>query len=234
MAIPAKKGIDVEDFPHQVRLDYSEDKQVAWLRFESEHRANVFTIGMLRDLLAAVEELRDGKQPRVLVIAGRDNVFSGGADLRSIQAMSDDDYKTYIETEYKLFALIDTLPFATVAMLTGACIGNGAELALACDFRIASDTTRFGMPEMAVGFIAPTQRIARFLPLGRAKDFLFGSKLLDATSALELGLFTTVVPSDVLVAETEKAAAKYATIAPIALRLTKQGLQRSYRSICIR
>ena len=85
MAIPAKKGIDVEDFPHQVRLDYSEDKQVAWLRFESEHRANVFTIGMLRDLLAAVEELRDGKQPRVLVIAGRDNVFSGGADLKSIQ-----------------------------------------------------------------------------------------------------------------------------------------------------
>lgn len=218
----------VGDFNHRVTLERSADGNIAWLRFDSDHRANVFTIGMLRDLTTKVEQLRDGEQPRVLVIAGRDTIFSGGADLKSIQKMSDEAYVEYIRTEYKLFRTVDTLPFVTVAMLAGPTIGNGAELALACDFRIAANNTRFGFPEMAVGFIAPTQRLARFVSIGKAKEMLFGSTLLDASAAVDLGLLTKVVPLDDLMPATQEAAARYSKIAPVALRLTKQGMQRAY------
>ena len=220
------------DFTHQVTLEQSDDGKIAWLRFDSDHKANVFTIGMLRDLTARVEELRDAEpseQPNVLVIAGRDTIFSGGADLKSIQEMPDEAYVEYIRTEYHLFQMIDTLPFITIAMLAGPTIGNGSELALACDFRIAAENIRFGLPEMAVGFIAPTQRLARFVGIGKAKEILFSSALLKAPEALDLGLVTQVVPIDDLVAETQKAAERYAAVAPVALRLTKQGMQRAYR-----
>lgn len=216
-------------FAHRVWIDRPGDGAVAWVRFESDHKANVFTAEMLHELVAAFEELASSSAlPRAVVLAGRDDMFSGGADLATVRDMSEAEYVEYIDTEYALFRLVETLPCPTVAMLAGACIGNGAELALACDFRVAGERLKFGLPELAVGFIAPTQRITRYLGIGRVKELLFASAVLSAGRALELGLVSLVVPDAELPDQTESAAARYASIAPIALELTKARLDDEF------
>ncbi|MCD2194736.1 enoyl-CoA hydratase/isomerase family protein [Actinomycetospora endophytica] len=209
-----------------VTLERSDDGQVATLRFASGHPLNVLDSPTLDDLLARVRELAADRTIRVLLITGSESVFSGGADLRDLGGLDDDAYRHYIATEYRLFAEVEALPLITVAVIAGPCVGNGAELALACDFRICATDTRIGLPEMRVGFVSPAQRLATYVGIGKAKELLYGGRLLPAAEALELGLVTTV--TDDLPGETERAARRWAGCAPTALAITKAGLHRCY------
>lgn len=199
---------------------------VATLRFTSEHPMNVFTTDTLEAMLAEVHRLRDDRDIRVLVIRGGDTVFSGGADLTYLRALDEAAYRHYIATEYALFAAVEDLPLVTVAAIAGPCVGNATELALACDFRIVTGDTRIGLPEMRVGFVSPAQRLTAYVGIGKAKELLYGGRLLTAADAAGLGLVTTV--TDDLDAEVENAARRYAGYAPYALPFTKAGIHRCY------
>ncbi|MEJ2865776.1 enoyl-CoA hydratase/isomerase family protein [Actinomycetospora flava] len=209
-----------------VTLERSEDGHVATLRFASEHPMNVFTTATLEAMLARVREVGADRDVRVLQVVGRDTVFSGGADLNDLGGLDDDAYRHYIATEYRLFAEIEALPLVTVALVAGPCVGNAAELALACDFRILTSDARLGLPEMRVGFVAPAQRLTAYVGIGKAKELLYGGRLLSAAEALDLGLATTV--TDDLPGEATKATARYAGYAATALAHTKRGIHRCY------
>lgn len=209
-----------------VSLERSERGQVATLRFTSEHAMNVFTIETLEDVLARVRELRADRGVRVLLVTGKDTVFSGGADLDYLGGLDDEAYRRYIATEYALFAELEDLPLVTVAVIAGACVGNATELALACDFRICAADVRIGLPEMTVGFVAPAQRLTAYVGIGKAKELLYGGRLLPAAEALNLGLVTTV--TDDLAGEAAKAARRYAGYSAYALAFTKLGIHRCY------
>ncbi|WP_018332081.1 enoyl-CoA hydratase/isomerase family protein [Actinomycetospora chiangmaiensis] len=208
-----------------VTLERSDDGQVATLRFVGDH-PNVLDLATLEDLLARVREVDADRAVRVLVITGTPTVFSGGADLTSLGALDDDTYRHYLATEYRLFAEVEALPLVTVAAIAGPCVGNATELALACDFRLCTADARIGLPEMRVGFVAPAQRLTAFVGIGRAKELLYGGRLLTAANAHELGLVTTV--TDDLAGETVRAAQRYAAYPPFALAFTKQGVHRCY------
>jgi enoyl-CoA hydratase/carnithine racemase len=214
------------DFAHRITLEQQD--HVATLQFDSDHPANVFTLEMLEELGEGVSAMAKDPPCRVLVIKGRDTIFSGGADLGSIQAMDPEIYRRYVATEYDVFRRIELLPFVTIAVLSGAAVGNAAELALACDLRIASEKTRIGWPELNVAFDAPAQRLARFVGMGKAKEILFSARLLKADEAQALGLLTTVVAPDELDGAVAEAAALYASRPPIGIRLTKENLERAY------
>ena len=199
---------------------------IATLRFTSAHAMNVFTTEALEEMLGHVRRLREDREIRVLVIRGNDAVFSGGADLTYLQALDHQAYRHYIATEYTLFAAVEDLPLVTVAAISGPCIGNATELALACDFRIAAADARIGLPEMKVGFVSPAQRLTAYVGIGKAKELLYGGRLLGAAEAAELGLVTAVAED--LAAEVDKAAGKYAAYAPYALPFTKAGVHRCY------
>ncbi|NMO92724.1 enoyl-CoA hydratase/isomerase family protein [Actinomycetospora sp. TBRC 11914] len=209
-----------------VTLERTDDGTVATLRFVGEHPLNVLDAETLEALLDRVREVAADRAVRVLVLTGRDDVFSGGADLTHLAALDDDAYRHYLATEYTLFAELEDLPLVTVAVVAGACVGNGAEMALCCDFRICDPAARIGLPEMRVGFVSPAQRLARLVGMGRAKEILYGGRLLPAAEALELGLVTAVAED--LAAETARATARYAAFAPYALPFTKAGVHRAY------
>ena len=209
-----------------VTLQRSDDGQVATLRFAGDHPLNVFTAPMLEAMRERVRQVGQDRGVRVLLVTGRDTVFSGGADLEHLRGLDDAAYRHYIDTEYRLFAELEALPLITVAVIAGPCVGNATELALACDFRICADDVRLGLPEMRVGFVAPAQRITAYLGIGRAKELLYAGRLLGAAEALELGLVTTV--TDDLPGETERSARRYAGYAPYALGFTKAGVHRCY------
>lgn len=215
------------DFPHAITRETQ--GSVAWLRFTSEHPANVFTLPLLEEFAKHVSDIGNAPTVRVLVISGRADMFSGGADLQSILDMDSETYLKYVETEYALFRAIEVLPILTVAVIAGgSCIGNAAEIALACDFRVAADSIRIGWPEIHVGFVAPSQRLSRFVGIGRAKEILFTGRLLKAHQAVEFGLLTTVVAADEVAAATTKLVDELAGRAPVSVRVTKAGIERAY------
>jgi enoyl-CoA hydratase/carnithine racemase len=209
-----------------VTLDRTPDGHVAILRFTGDHPMNVFTLDTLEALRAQVAAVAADRAVRVLILMGKEAVFSGGADLTYLGALDDDEYRRYIATEYALFAEVEALPLVTVAAIAGPCVGNATELALACDFRICAGDARIGLPEMRVGFAAPAQRLTAYLGIGRAKELIYSGRLLAAREALDLGLVTTV--TDDLVGELEKASARYASWSAHAFAHTKQGIQRCY------
>jgi enoyl-CoA hydratase/carnithine racemase len=209
-----------------VTLERTPDGRVAILRFASDHPMNVFTADTLAAMREKVAEVAADRAVRVLIIIGKDTVFSGGADLTYLGSLDDEAYRHYIATEYALFAEVEELPLVTVAALAGPCVGNATELALACDFRICTTDTRIGLPEMKVGFVSPAQRLTAYVGIGKAKELIYGGRLVPAAEALELGLVTTV--TDDLLGELERASARYASWSAYAFPFTKAGIHRGY------
>jgi len=210
-----------------VRISRESGGHLARLSFDTGTPHNVITSALLEDFFAALERLK-ADAPRVLVIAGRRENFSRGASLDEIKGLGE-GFRTYIEREFELFSAVENLPFVTIAAMTGITIGNAAELALACDFRVATDRARFSLPEVAIGFVAPAQRISRILGMGAAKEFLLAGRMMAADEALRSGVFTRVYPESEFEAGLTAFAAEFAAKPPIAIRVTKEGIARAYR-----
>ncbi|MGN1390264.1 MAG: enoyl-CoA hydratase-related protein, partial [Bulleidia sp.] len=123
-----------------------------------------------------------------------------------------------------LFRRIETFPIPVIAAVNGYALGGGCELAMACDFRIASENAVFGQPETGLG-ITPgfggTQRLARLVGPGYAKQMIYTARNIKADEALRIGLVNKVVPLTDLLAEAEKLAKQVAANAPIAVRYAK-------------
>src|SRR5690606_29821330 len=156
-------------------ISSEKDGQIVRLAFDTQTRGNVITPKLLEEFHAALDEIV-AMNPRVLIISGTEKSFSRGADIDTIKSMGP-AFQAYVASEFKLFDIVDRLPFITVAALTGIVIGNAAELSLACDFRIAAESSTFTLPEVAIGFVAPAQRISRYLGIGQVKDFLLNARM---------------------------------------------------------
>jgi enoyl-CoA hydratase/carnithine racemase len=202
------------------------DGQVVRLSFDSKTRGNVITPSLLEEFHEAIADVVSMK-PRVMILSGTEKSFSRGADIDTIKAMGP-DFQEYIASEFKLFDFVDRLPFITVAALTGIVIGNAAELALACDFRIATESSSFTLPEVAIGFMAPAQRLTRFVGVGVAKDILYNARMLKAEEARAYGLITRVLPDGEFEAGLSSFVNEIADRPPIALAATKQGIAHAY------
>jgi enoyl-CoA hydratase/carnithine racemase len=209
-----------------VRLTSLHDGHIARLDLDTGTPHNVITSAALDDIRAALDHVI-ANPPRVLIIAGRRENFSRGAAVDEISGLGA-DFRRYIDREFALFSAVEALPFVTIAALTGTTIGNAAELTLACDFRIATEAARFSLPEVAIGFVAPAQRLCRYVGLGVAKDILLGARLLGAEEALRLGLFSRVVPEAEFEAKLLEFAVEFAGKPPIAIRVTKEGIAHAY------
>ena len=209
-----------------IKLTSYRDGQIVRLAFDTGSPANALTMELLDEFHRTIAEIRR-HSPRVLIITGRADNFSRGADLKKLPEMGE-EFKSYIASEFDLFGIIDDLPFITIAALTGTCIGNAAEMVLACDFRLATQSAKFSLPEVAIGFIAPSQRIRRFLGIGVVKEILLDARMLSAEDCKSLGLVTRVFADAEFDASVLAFAEEYAERAPLAMRATKKGIALSY------
>ena len=126
-----------------------------------------------------------------------------------------------------IFRKIETLPVPVIAAVNGFALGGGCELAMSCDIRIASENAVFAQPEVSLGITAGfggTQRLARTIGVGKAKELLYTTSKVKAPEALALGLVNAVVPLENLMDEAMKLAEKIARNAPIAVRATKKAI----------
>jgi enoyl-CoA hydratase/carnithine racemase len=213
---------------HVLDLAGPDDLGIAHLRFSTGSPANTMNLPFVEAFLELTSELSARSDVRVLLIQGSPGTFSGGADLGRIADMDDETWAHYIRSEFALFAAVDVLPFITIAVIDGVCLGNAAEFALACDLRLMSDRARFGLPETAVGFQGPAQRITRHVGLGTAKRLLFEGVVLNGAESRELELAQWVAPAGELDAVARSTAERYAKLPPVAVLETKRNLAEAY------
>ena len=192
---------------------------------------NALNAETLDELGAAFEELRDDPEIRVVIITGAGQyTFVAGADITGFAQIQDEQAgRVLISKGQDLFTSIETFPKPVIAAVNGACLGGGNELAMACDFRIAAESARFGQPEINLGIIpgwGGTQRLPRLIGRTKALELLLTGDMVKASDALRYGLVSKVVPDNELLAQSRNLARKLAGQAPVAMALTKKAVSR--------
>ena len=205
-------------------------------------KVNALSVALLQQLQAAAEDLT-AHPPGAVIITGGDRIFAAGAQITEFLDDPDalpsrvaDRNRLTAQGHAFLTALnaVAAIPRATIAEVAGFALGGGCELALACDFRIASDRAKLGQPEILLGIIpggGGTQRLARLVGPARAKDLVFTGRQVGAEEALAMGLVDEVVPAEALSTHVRSKAAELARGAVAAQALAKraidEGLDRS-------
>jgi 2-oxoglutaroyl-CoA hydrolase len=182
-----------------------------------------------RDQLAGVfAELGADDATRVIVVTSAgDRAFTAGGDIPGFLERSPE----HLSWLAWYVAAAERCPKPVIARLRGYCLGVGLELALACDFRIAADDAVLGLPEIGLGMIpgsGGTQRLARLIGVGRAKDVIMRRKRIPAGEALALGLVSEVVPADDLDAAVGRAVDDLLGLSPLSLAMAKRVLNHAY------
>ncbi|MEV4124280.1 enoyl-CoA hydratase/isomerase family protein [Nocardia sp. NPDC049707] len=181
---------------------------------------NAIDAQMIAELHAVCARLE--KTPKPLLLTGTGEHFAGGADIRQLRDRGADDALAGINRT--LFDRVARLPQPTVAAVSGYALGGGAELAYACDIRIAAETAVFANPEPTLGIIAAagaTYRLAELVGASIAKQVLLAGARIDAATALRCGLVMDVVPAGEHVAAAHALLDRITRSSPLALRLTK-------------
>jgi enoyl-CoA hydratase len=192
-----------------------------WVRLHRPDARNAIDRAMVDELHAVCDELE--RAPRILLIAGGDGVFAGGADIAELRDRTPADALEGINS--RLFDRIARLPMPVVAVVDGWALGGGAELAYAADLRIASDRARFGSPEPSLGIVpaaGATWRLPRLVGEPLAKEMLLAGRILGADEALAAGLVAAVHPPAALDAAADALADRIAARDPLAIRHTKR------------
>jgi enoyl-CoA hydratase len=195
---------------------------------------NALDLEALNELAEAVEKVEADRETRVLVItSGIEGIFCSGGDLNFWRHVRDG--KAVSQAGREVFARIERLPKPTIAAINGHVIGDGLNLALACDLRIASEAAMIRLPEVAYGFIPGWGLIHRLVSLvGRsnASELLLTGQQMEATRAWGVGLVNEVVSSDRLIDRVLARAQKMAVFSPTALRAVKCALLGGNERAC--
>ncbi|OJF12329.1 enoyl-CoA hydratase/isomerase family protein [Couchioplanes caeruleus] len=201
-----------------LRIEELDDRVVVTLhRPEARNAINAAMVRELHDVCSLLEE-----RPRLLLLTGSGGTFAAGADIGELRERGREQALQGINS--RLFDRIARLPLPTVAAVDGYALGGGAELAYACDLRIASSGAVFGNPEPGLGILAAAGacwRLRELVGASVAKQVLLAGRRLDADDAYRLGLVAEVVPAGELLKRAHSLLDRMARSGPLALRLTK-------------
>jgi enoyl-CoA hydratase len=205
------------------------DGPVAVISVNRPKSLNALNSQTLRELTQAV---RDNADQRAIVLTGAgDKAFVAGADIAEMLPMTPWAAREFSELGHVLTALLEDIPCATIAAVNGYALGGGLELAVACDIIFASENARLGLPEVSLG-VTPgfggTQRLVRLVGKLRAKEMIFTGDMVDAKTALEIGLLNGIVPREQLLAHCIQVAGKIAQRGPLAVARAKRLVERGY------
>ena len=189
---------------------------------------NALNSEVLSDLDELVRTVSADAGIRALVITGSgEKAFVAGADIGEMSTLTPAEGEAFGKHGNDVFRKLETLPIPTIAAVNGFALGGGCELSMSCDIRLCADTAVFGQPEAGLG-ITPgfggTQRLARLVSPGMAKQLIYTAKNIKADEAYRIGLVNAVYPLDELLPAAEKMAETIAKNAPIAVRACKKAI----------
>ena len=217
-----------------LRVERSEGVATLWL---DRPPLNLLTLGFVDDLARAVGDLEADDGIRAAVVSGAGTHFSGGIDLREWSALPPKEAQAAITRGSDAFWSLEHLTKPTVAAVVGLCRGAGAELALACDLRIADETAVFSHPEIDVGWMPShggTARLSKLVGRSKALEILLSGKDVRALDALRLGLVDHLASPGAALSEARKLATAFAGKSRPAVKAIKRALtegdEKPYRN----
>lgn len=208
-------------------LKFDREGPITILRLNRPENFNSWNLKMREELRAAVGQLVENDDLRVLIITGTGRAFSAGEDVRGMGDLSSvgpKGFRRRVRMIHNVFDEIEQMEVPVIAAINGVAAGGGLELALSCDFRFAADTARMGLPEGNVGLIPGSGGISRLVKLvgpSKAKFLVMTGEIIPAEKALAMGLVDEVIEADALVAHAVAFAEKLAERAPLALGTAK-------------
>lgn len=199
--------------------------KVGLIRLNRPEVLNVLNQALMKELLSALQELDHTAEIGCIVITGSERAFAVGADVGEMALANPTDMMTrgYIE----LWDRIAEIKKPVIAAVSGWCLGGGCELALACDMIVASETAKFGQPEITLGIMTgagASQRLVKTLGKALTMEMVLNNRTLSAQEALQFGLINRVIPIDTYLGEAMEMAGEIADRAPIAVRSSKQAV----------
>ena len=206
--------------------------RVAILTVNRPDKLNALNQAVRDEALAHLAAIEKDDAVGVVVITGSgEKSFIAGADIAEFEGRSPFDQREAMASP-RVFDIMASFPKPVIAMINGFCLGGGCELALSCDFRVASDKARFGQPEIKLGLIpggGGTQRLPRQVGIGHAMRLILSGATIDAAEAKAIGLVEVVVAHEELRAKTLEIANDIAAKSPLTLRVAKEAVRASQR-----
>ena len=208
-------------------VDYTAEGHVGIITINRPKALNALNEDVLKDIEAAFDAV-DLSEIRAIIVTGAgEKSFVAGADIAAMSTMTKEQGEAFGKFGNDIFRKIETFPVPVIAAVNGFALGGGNELAMSCDIRICSDNALFGQPEVGLG-ITPgfggTQRLARLIGVGKAKEMVYGARNIKADEAYRLGLVKAVYTQEELMPAAMKLASGIAKNAPIAVRNSKKAM----------
>jgi len=210
------------EFKHIV---FEKSEGIATITLNRPEALNAFSKEVVDEVLQALQDVRNDENIRVVVLTGAgERAFSAGADIKAMKGMNALKARELSLMGEKLCRAFEDSEKPVIAALNGYALGGGLEVAMSCDLRIASETSRMGQTEINIGLIpgwGGTQRLTRLIGRTKAKELIYTGKMIDARTAEQLGIVNMVVPADKFRETVRQFALDLATKAPVALRVAK-------------
>ena len=202
--------------------------EIALVTINRPKSLNALNSETLAELDQCFDEISTRKDIKVLILTGSgQKAFVAGADISEMVNATPAEGRQMGMLAKQAFLKLETMPQVTIAAVNGYALGGGCEISMACDIRIASDNARFGQPETGLGILpgfGGTQRLARLIGKGRAKELIFTCDQIDAQEAYRIGLANKVVPQGELIDTCKKMAAKIISKGSYAISLAKEAI----------
>jgi enoyl-CoA hydratase len=207
------------------------DGSIGIITLNRPKQLNALSFGLIKETARAMESFDQDGEIRVIILTGGEKVFAAGADIKEMVDAS--PFDELVQGRLFFRDRINKISKPVIAAVSGYALGGGCELAMSCDIIIASETARFGQPEVNLGTIpgsGGTQRLTRSVGKYRAMEMVLTGEPMSAVEAHEHGLVTKVVPAELLLDEAKKIAAKIAAKPPLAVKLAKEAIIKSFNT----
>lgn len=209
-------------------LIFEKKEFIAWVTLNRAQALNVYNIRMRDELWEVLSAIRDDPEIHVAVFCGAgDKAFCGGADLSEFLTASSPIAARQARWQRDVWGLFLSIPQPLIAALHGYVLGSGLEIALCCDFRIAAETARFGLPEVGLGIIPAaggTQTLPRIIGRAKALELLLTNRWIDSEEAWHVGLVNKIVKKIDLIGAAQALALQISAASPQAVQAAKRAI----------
>ena len=211
---------------------FAVEDNIATITFNRPKVLNAINLETILEFNNAIHKCEGDENIRAVILTGAgDRAFVAGADVTYFKDKSPQEIMKFVKLSQDALRFMEAMGKPVVASVNGFALGGGTEISMACDIRFASDKARFAQPEILLGFIpgwGGTQRLARLVGVGRAKELVLSGEQITAQRAYEIGLVNRVFTAEQLMEETKKFAQKLVGMPPFAIKMAKCAINYGY------
>lgn len=214
-----------------IKLTEQFEKHIALIELNRPKELNALNLQLMQELRDTLKQLDNNAEVRVIIITGNEQAFAAGADIKQMANKTAIDM--LLIDQFSTWDQIRKTRKPIIAAVSGFALGGGCELAMTCDMIIASETAKFGQPEIKIGVMpgaGGTQRLTKAIGKAKAMELVLTGRFLSAEEAKSYGLVNKIVPVEMYMFEAVQLAKEIAAMSPIATMLAKEAVNRSFET----